>query len=554
MKVFPFFIRLILLSITYYLINAVFIDDRISFYTMVEWWSKLAGYLAQLIATLILVTFFSYSKRVIKWLFLLVFMVNSLFYLTYYNAVGTYLTFSDLITLIQAKGNLTDAIMGYGDQFLKAVLIHIPFILVYSWPSSWRLRWRGSIITSSIYIVILIAYSLSLIKTQGRGLIGRPGFILPTVQLAVYSYASVKNSQINDELKPRERANYLNFVADSDGVNTVIMTIDESINWDLIDLNYEGNVTPTLKRYPKNNITNFGKAISYANCSDLSNASIRKFVRYGEEEKDLLGTDLVYIWEVAKHAGFTPYLIDAQANGIGHNYFTKEERDQINIIQVDSEDDAELIDLILAKREQYPEEKQFFLVIKQGAHLPYYKAGISEVFSPGMKNPVLSQATREEIINTYKNRARFETDRYFEAVLEKLPYQDQVALIYTSDHGQTFNAPGQKSFHCDTRNPDIKEATVPLLFIGPQLLNESVTIENIKNDQSIKSHYYIPALLMTALGYQDSDIAQFTEYFELFEKDANPHFVYDRAVPFFESDAQKKALEEIDVISLAPQS
>ncbi|WP_157954873.1 sulfatase-like hydrolase/transferase [Ignatzschineria ureiclastica] len=521
---------------------------------MVEWWGKLTGYLVQLIATLVLVTLFIYTKRVVKYLFLIMFLINSLFYLTFYKSVGTYLTFSDLITLLNAKAKIDDAIMGYGDQLLVALLMHIPFVIVYLWPVTIRFKWGGSLTLSACYLLVLFSYTLSLLNTQGRGLIGRPGFILPTVQFALYTYVNGKNRDINEALKPKERPDFRKFIADSGEINTVIMTIDESINWDLIDLNYNGNVTPSLYRYPEKNIVNFGRAVSYANCSDLSNASIRKFVRYGEEEKDLLGTEIVYIWEIVKQAGFVPYLIDAQANGVGHNYFTKAETDQINIIKVDDESDAELIDLIVEMRDRYPEQKQFYLVIKQGAHLPYYKEGIENYFSPVMQNASLSQATREEIINTYKNRARFETDRYFEAILEKLPYKEQVAIVYTSDHGQTFDAPGQKSFHCDTRNPDIKEAIVPLLFIGPQLLNESVTIENIKKNQSIKSHYYIPALIMMALGYKDSDIAQFTEYFKLSEEDTIPHFVYDRAIPFFQSDAQKKELKEVEIIPLAPQS
>lgn len=552
MKVFPFFIRLILLSITYYLINSVFIDDRLSFYTMVEWWSKLAGYLAQLIATLILVTFFSYSKRVIKWLFLLVFMVNSLFYLTYYNAVGTYLTFSDLITLIQAKGNLTDAIMGYGDQFLKAVLIHIPFILVYSWPSSWHLRWRGSIITSTIYIVILIAYSLSLIKTQGRGLIGRPGFLLPTVQLAVYGYANMNNDEVNEKLKPSPRPNLHHFDVVDNGIDTLIMVIDESINWDLIDLNYPGNVTPVLQTFPKENILNFGKSISYANCSDLSNASIRKFVRYGQEEQDLLGEEKVYIWETMQQAGFTPYLMDAQANGIGHNYFTKSELENINVLPVTALNDAELIEVILAAREAKPTEKQFFLIIKKGSHLPFFSENTEVFFTPGMKGLSLANSTREEMINTYKNQTRFETNGFFKEVKEKLDFKYNTALVYTSDHGQSFRDPGKKSFHCDTRNPDLEEAAVPLFWIGPDAMKNQETMQQLAT-KSYGSHYFIPALLMASAGFNDHDIANFTQYQQLLKPENKPRFVFDRAVPMFESSAQKRDIEVSDIRALTPQ-
>lgn len=550
-----FFLKFILLSIAYYFINEPFIDNRVGFYTMVEWWAKLSGYLAQLGLTLVLVTFFSSAIRSIKWGFLGLFLINSIAYLAYYKALGAPLTFSDFSTLFQAKGMIGEAFSGYSDVLLSAILIHIPFVLVYLWCPSKNLKLRGSLITLVFYILILIAYSISLINTQGRGLIGRPGFILPTVQLSVYGYVNLQNSGVNDKLRPKPRPSLDDLTPENNGINTLIMVIDESMNWDLIDLNYAGDVTPALIRYSDNNIINFGKAVSYANCSDLSNASIRKFVRHGEEEKDLLGEEAVFIWDSVKRAGFTPYLIDAQGNGVGHNYFTSQETDQITILPVKGIPDHELIDLIVETRVAEPTEKQFFLVIKQGAHLPYSNTGFEEYFTPAMANSSLSGATREQIINSYKNRARFETNLFFEKVFEKLDYKKDTALIYTSDHGQSFNAPGQKSFHCDTRNPDAEEAVVPLLVIAPEKIRQyNDTIMAIEASPSYKSHYYIPALIMALSGYSDKDVAAFTAYSQLLESSVDPHFVYNRAVPFFDANSEKKVIEKEEIDRLKPQT
>ena len=60
-------LKLLLIIVTYYIINAPFIDDRIHFYTLVERCGKMVGYLIQLFLALLLVTFLSNAKKVIKW-------------------------------------------------------------------------------------------------------------------------------------------------------------------------------------------------------------------------------------------------------------------------------------------------------------------------------------------------------------------------------------------------------------------------------------------------------------------------------------------------------
>lgn len=546
-----FLTKLLLLSAAYFLINEPFIMDRVEFYSSVERWGKLISFLIQLGLTLILITFLSQTQRVVKWLFLLLFLINSMSYLTYYMAVGAPLTFSDFTVLFEARGMAGEAISGYQSLLFRVILLHIPFILLYCWSFGKELGIRGTVITFSFYVLVLIAYSFSLLNTQGRGLIGRPGFLLPTVQAMVYSYVNVQSSGINEALLPAERPKLSNLSVQDSGINTLIMVIDESINWDLLDLNYPSGVTPVLKQFSPRNILNFGKSLSYANCSDLSNASIRKFVRYGEEERDLLGTEKVYIWESARRAGYEPYLVDAQRNGIGHNYFTPQEIAQITVLQVDFEDDVLLIDLIKENRTAYPDEKQLYLVIKKGAHLPFYKEGIEEPFTPSMKTASLMNSSREEIMNTYKNRAKFETNQFFKRFLEEFEYQSDVALLYTSDHGQSFREPGKKSFHCDTRNPDLEEAVVPLMLIGPEYLANNSVIKNIIEHENFKSHYYIPSLLMAAMGYSDEDVESFTNYKSL--EQSPLHFVYDRAVPFFNATAKKREVAKMKIKELEMQ-
>lgn len=548
-----FLFKFFLLCCAFYLVDSPFIAIRINDYLAHEQSLKLVGYIAQIVLAVLLITSFSISKSWLKYLFLIFFLINSIAYRTYFNAVGTPLFFADFVTLFEARGEMGNAMAAYSPAFYASLWIHIPFLIVYLLFPSLKLGWRGSCIVLAFYLVILSLFTTTLINTQGRGLQGRPGFFQPTVQGVVFGYSLFQGDKINANLIPAERPDLDSFVIEDLGLNTVIMVIDESINWDLIDLNSNLGVTPVLKEFPVDNIINYGKAVSYANCSDISNGSIRKFVRYGHEEADLLGEKAVYMWEAAKKAGFTPYLMDIQRDGKHHNYFTADELSQINIVKVQGTADKDIVDVIVSLIEKAPvDEKQFILLIKGGAHFPYRSVG-EDIYSPTMATSSMKNSAPIEIFNSYRNLAFYQTNTFFEDVLNQLDYKHNLAMVYTSDHGQSFRDVNNKETHCNSKNPDLTEAIVPLLVLGPESVLKRSVIQEVESSQKVKSHYLVPALLMDIMGYHQDDIAEFTQYKSALSPNNNNHFIHKRAVPLFESKADKYEVNDIDVINLQNQ-
>lgn len=80
---------------------------------------------------------------------------------------------------------------------------------------------------------------------------------------------------------------------------------------------------------------------------------------------------------------------------------------------------------------------------------------------------------------------------------------------------------------------------VPLLVVGPEKVINNAVSRDMLDSSQIASHYMIPALLMSYLGYQKDDIQAFTDYKRVLNQEEVLHFVYRRAIPFFEPTAQK---------------
>lgn len=551
----PFFKKFLLISLTFILANYLFVGEKVLDYIVLERPFKLISYSATFLVGTLIITLFACSKSIIKYLFLGICLLNSIAYLTYYYSTGSALAYEEFRILFEAKGMISDAFSGYYPLVVKAFLWHIPFIFAYlSWPAI-KIGTKLTLATITIYIIIIIGFAGLLVKKQGRGLDGRPAYIVPTAQFALHSYLEYFGDPNKLYFHPEPRISPDTFQVTHSDVSTLIVVLDESILWDMIELNRPTNITPAILRFPNKNIINFGPSISYANCSDVSNYSLRKFARFDKEEGDLYGGTPYYLWKLSQQAGFTPYLIDAQADGIGHNFFTLKELEETTVIPAaELLSDADIVDLILEKRTAYPNEKQLFLVIKKGSHFPYKNEGFEPTFTPSMKSTVLTKASREEIINSYKNRIIFNTNRFFEEIYQKINYQDNTVIIYTSDHGQTFENPGQKSFHCDPKNPSVSEGLVPFLVVGPEHALKTPTLTTIEASQQIKSHYLLPPLIMSYLGYNDDDIRKFTEYETVLNPETEIGFVYRRAVPHFEAKAKKFIVDQemLDAISTTP--
>lgn len=551
-----FLLRLLFIALAIYFVSFPFVNDRILNYLETSQQGKLFGYIFQMLLGVIVLSLFSVTGKYVKILFGCFLLLNSVGYLTFFYATGKNLTLFDFITLYEAKGMISDAFSGYYTSVLKSLLMHLPLILVYFSPSRISLGIKATLGLVLMYVVILALLVSSLVKSEGQGLIGRPSFLLPTVQGFLHFKALSSGNLISQNFVLTERADYTEFIVGDSPVNYLLLVIDESVNWDLIDLNADLNVTPILKDFPDNNVINFGKTVSYANCSDITNVSIRKFIRYGQEEADLYLEKRTFIWEIARVAGFTPILLDVQRDGKGHNYFTEEELEDVEIISVTGLKDPELITVIDDLITERKNEKLFFFVIKSGAHAPYMNSfGFEEIFSPVMKNSVIHASTPLELNNSYKNRARFQTNGFFENALKHLPFKDKLAIIYTSDHGQaSFYNFNKMQTHCNTSNPDPREGVVPMFVIGPEKGKDLQAVKDIFLSEKSASHYLVPAILMSYMGYNDQDIEDFTEYKYLLDKDHFPSgFLYQRAIPAFATKAERYFFNEEDLQTLSSE-
>lgn len=180
-------IKAVVIALTFYLIDYPFITSRIDDYLVREDFLKLSSYLLQVVLFIALIIFFSISKKIVKYTFLILFLVNSIGYLTYFYATTIPLVFSDFIILFDAQAEISNAFNAYSSAFFKAVLMHIPFVIAFCLYPKFSLKWKGTILTVGCYVIVIVIFMNTLIKTEGRGLIGKPGFVIPTVQGLVYT-------------------------------------------------------------------------------------------------------------------------------------------------------------------------------------------------------------------------------------------------------------------------------------------------------------------------------------------------------------------------------
>lgn len=212
-------------------------------------------------------------------------------------------------------------------------------------------------------------------------------------------------------------------------------------------------VAPTLAKVPH---SDFGTAAALGHCSAPAQVALRSGVEVWKARKD---TDLrrtPSIWGYAKRAGYRTMLIDGQTAGAPQNLLLAPERALIDELRpMAGGIDTDLrIAKALNKQMQAP-GKSFTMVVLRGVHFQYrdhYPAGAIPANSP--------------VALQYDTALRWSKRGFFEALLAGVD-REQVAIVYTSDHGQNLT-PGALP-HC-SRAPVADEFRVPLLAFLPEAL------------------------------------------------------------------------------------
>jgi len=297
-------------------------------------------------------------------------------------------------------------------------------------------------------------------------------------------------------------------------LDSIIYVIDESVRGSNLSLNsYPRATTPFLEDLEDRGLLkNLGICVSAGTFSHLSNA----YLITGHNafpDGDFRTEKNPTVFDYAKKMGYQTLYIDVnqiylyalrKAAGDGPvrsldgwmNDDTFLERG----IDLDASKDlgvARVLSELLNEKSGY-----FILVNKKGLHFNYrnrYPDDLpSTLWKPVMKaaQPIdPSPAGRERLVNSYDNGIRFQVDQFFRELVAKTTNQNY-AVLYTSDHGQTLAEHGQVYTHM---KPDPEIVDVPGFLVTGQSFDKKEMIDGIAPGLKV-SHLNNFATLLDLMG------------------------------------------------------
>lgn len=262
-------------------------------------------------------------------------------------------------------------------------------------------------------------------------------------------------------------------------VKKILWLVDESVEWQHFDQLLRPEWTGEWKGL------DYGASHSLANCSAQSNAAMRWGVNVDEINAT---TDLrtnSTIWAYAQKAGYRTLLIDGQVQGNPQNYVWPNELSMID----DFKPSAAGLDTDLGIAKQLnavlkSEGMDYVYVVLKGAHYQYtnnYPGGEKDVNLP--------------LEEQYRKAVSYSKKDFMKTLFSEVD-RNQVAVFYTSDHGQHI-AIG-KTPHC-TESPTADEFSVPLVFFLGDALRPEFS-KHSENSISISNSQIFPTTLVL-MGY-----------------------------------------------------
>lgn len=278
----------------------------------------------------------------------------------------------------------------------------------------------------------------------------------------------------------------------------VVLLVDESIRGDYLTINNtKEKTTPFLSGLMNDrNWINYGVISSMTNCSATANMLLRTGVTPAQLPHD---SDQLFkqptLYQFANKAGYKTLYLDAQIEGTRLN----------NLL---SSQDIAVIDEYIPLRNKYDVPYHeldhrlademvthikestgplFIYANKIGTHFPY-----SKTFPPKYKpNTALDE---------YRNAIHWNVDEFFRKITTELKQTEQeVFVLYTSDHGQGLGEDDNLSTHCLPIDvPDV-QARVPLL-VGT--INTELP-EWLSASQGAYSQFQVFSSLVRLMGYDN---------------------------------------------------
>lgn len=407
-----------------------------------------------------------------------------------------HLTFYDVVLYWAERSNVGNAVSLYAHWFLIAGAKTLVGVVAILLPPGFLLPRASKLVLAPITPIVAIVALLLL--EGGRGTKAFPeqfSSIAMVSTLAIVSPFAAESKRMPMTMTPK----------DPGLARHIFLVVDESVRGDFLDLNEPRGATPYLNSQ-RDRIANFGYAVAANNCSLFSNL----VMRYGARPPDVAAgaRSNPSIWLYAKAAGYKTVYLDAQqVVGRLQGGMTLVERGQVDQFEQFSDLPRTERDFVMAKRLlelAADPEPSFVYVNKQGAHFPYienYPEGI-EPFQPTLQGGAMGE-DRELLVNSYKNSIHWNVDGFFRELLAS--DLDDVAVVYTSDHGQNLLDRGVM-LHCNPSDPHEFEALVPLLAMSGDDSLQRRFEDGAGFNENLSSHFNVFPTILQLLGFDPAEV------------------------------------------------
>lgn len=204
----------------------------------------------------------AYSKKIFAIPFLALLWLLSIIESSFFIIQGKPISFSDIVILNAAFGNIFDATQQFGPAIRRAILMSIIlFVPALTFTSLQRRIKVSSWYSVTGATILLLLYLAALISRGEPSLVGFPkgySYGFGSLAIALNSITRIFSD---------EKALSITAFPIRLQQNKIIVVIDESIEWRLFQDVYQ---------HPASNAIDYGKAWSGANCSAASNYILRK--------------------------------------------------------------------------------------------------------------------------------------------------------------------------------------------------------------------------------------------------------------------------------------
>jgi glucan phosphoethanolaminetransferase (alkaline phosphatase superfamily) len=419
------------------------------------------------------------------------------------TAASLELSVFDLLGFWEARHEAGNAQAIYGQAIWAATILFLCSAALFAMPHLARsFPNRRFALVRSVFPALPIALIAGFIFLKG----GNGHFGMPK-QFSQFSLGGLAAAKIalHPDVARRPVAIKAN---EPKAAEHILFLVDESVRPDFLSTAPGNKTSPAFAAFTRG-LVNYGPAASGAVCSNYSNA----ILRFMASRQDIGGNiaSNPTVWAYAKAAGYRTVFIDAQAHAINNSTRMQNFMTNTELLEVDgyyplsdaqpTNADFKLLDIIA--EELAKPGPVFIFANKQGVHFPY-----DSNYEKGAHHPTQTEAgtqNRVATVNSYRNALQNNVENFAAAFNKRIDKKD-LALVYTSDHGQYF-APGE-STHCKSSDTHPEMALVPLFAAAPQKQDMAALRKGAELSKGRANHFQIAPTLLDWMGYAAADVTK----------------------------------------------